>query len=85
MQKCHLGQWWPSWKEKEGTPGQRPEVREQSVLVDSKDTECCRRRERGRGGSGEGPDTKETEPGHRGPHRLEELLIDFVLPEVGSH
>lgn len=36
-------------------------------------------------GSREGPDTKETEPGHHSPHRLEELLIDFVLPEVGSH
>lgn len=54
-------------------------------MVDSEDTECCRRRERGRGGSREGPDTKETEPGHHSPHRLEELLIDFVLPEVGSH
>ena len=53
------------------------------MLVDSEDTECCRR-ERGRGGSREGPDTKKTEPGHHSLHSLEELLIDFVLPEVGS-
>ena len=85
MQKCHLGQRWPSYKEKEGTSGQRPEVRKQSVLVDSEDTECYRRREWERGGSREGPDTKKMEPGHCGLHRLEELLVDFVLPEVGSH
>lgn len=58
---------------------------QQSVLVDSKNTECRRRRQRGRGGSREGPDTRKIEPGHRGPHGLEELLIDFVLPEVGGH
>lgn len=53
--------------------------------MDSEDTECYRRREWERGGSREGPDTKKMEPGHCGLHRLEELLVDFVLPEVGSH
>ena len=53
-------------------------------MVDSEDTECCRRRERGRGGSREGPDTKETEPSETDPGVKSGEMIKYPCSRKGN-